>query len=377
VVIPGPADPVVALQGDGLLDVIWAGGAPTTRTEASAAPVGAHNLWEFVTGPEAVIAVLQRLAPRAAVIDEVGGLPESASAAVNGDPWCFVTRGGEVLQMGMHAARRSEAGAEALLSARRELQEVVDARGGIVTALEAARAAKQAAAGEVAEAESTLREEEGRLRESQRRAFSEGNEADLHVRRVEEAVAQLQELTVRDLKETELAARMESDSADLEKAIIARETELDDAREALRAVQARLESLRRRVGRLEEKRKPSRSSGGPAPGRWRAHSAGTGAGARSATECAEGTRALQAACGRFVLLPTSAYGAAGDRGFLGGTSPPRGRLDGSTSGRRALPIGTGSAGHARLGRNRSRIAARARRTGGYHRRGPGGAGTGG
>ena len=271
VVVPGPADPAVALQGDGLLEVIWAGGAHTTRTEALAAPVGARNLWEFVTGPEAVIAVLKRLAPYVAVIDDVGGLPESASAAVNGDSWCFVTRGGEVLQMGMHAARRSEAGAEALLSARRELQEVVDARGGIVAALEAARAARKAAAREVAEAESTLREEEGRLRESQRRAFSEGNEADLHVRRVEEAEAQLQELTARDLKEAELATRMESDSSDLEKAIVARETELEDAREALRTVQARLESLRRRVGRLEEKRSQAALLEVRLRERWRAH----------------------------------------------------------------------------------------------------------
>ncbi len=254
VVVPGPADPVMAFQSDGLLEVIWADGAPGARTEAPAAPAGTRDLWEFVTGPKTVVAALQRLAPRVAVVDEVSGLSGHPRAAAQGEQWCFVTRGGEVLQMGVHAARRSEAGAEALLSARRELQEVVDARSRALAALEAARAAKQAAAGEVAAAESTLREEEGRLRESQRRAFSEGNEADLHVRRVEEAGAQLDELTARDVKEAELAAQMESDSAALEKAIVARETELEHAREALRAVQARLESLRRRVGQLEEKR---------------------------------------------------------------------------------------------------------------------------
>ena len=255
VVIPGPPDPSAALRGEGLLEVIWPDEVRSAPAPSSAAPpAGARDLWELVRGPEAVLATLRRLAPRVAVVEALDGLQADSHGGAGGEQWCVVSRKGEVAQLGLHAARRSEVGAEALLSARGELENAVTERLGLADEQGGAHAARAAAAVEAERADQALKAAEEVLTGAERQALAEGNEADLHARRTEEAEAQLAELITRDKNEEELAAQMEADLLDLEATISEREAGLEQARDGLRSGQARLESLRQRVAKLEEKK---------------------------------------------------------------------------------------------------------------------------
>ena len=84
--------------------------------------------------------------------------------------------------------------------------------------------------------------------------FSTKNEAELQARRLEDARAQVRELRERAERESGLMSQMERDLEEAESAIVTRESELDGARAALRLLQSRLESMRRDVAALEEKR---------------------------------------------------------------------------------------------------------------------------
>jgi chromosome segregation protein len=262
VVFPAGVGVAVALHGPGPREVVWGGGgtgaAPQGAAQAQGEPpAGTCDLWDVVSGPDAVVRTLKALVPPTAVV-----LEETSSARVDAvagadalsDGWRVVTRAGEVFAPGLHAARRTEAGTEALLRAKNELAAVDSEETALTARREEVRQASCGAAVAAREAEALHRRLEEQLHEVERRVLATKNEADLQARRMQEARTQVGELNERGERETESAAHMGTELTQAEAAIVAREGELDQARASLKQVQGHLESLRRDVAHLEEKK---------------------------------------------------------------------------------------------------------------------------
>ena len=259
VILAGPVDAAAALRGAGPREVIWGaqdGASPAGHSPVSEVgpPAGTRDLWDVVSGPEAVIRTLKALVAPTAVLGDDREISVVSPAGGSWAGWRIVTKTGEVMTAGLHAARRTEAGAEALLRARNELAAVDDEQAALGARKEGAREATLLAAHTAREAEILHRRLEEELRDAERAVLSFKNEADLQARRLEEARSQVAELHDRAERELRLVAQMDADLAEAESVIIARESELEEARASLRGVQGRLESLRRDVTRLEEKK---------------------------------------------------------------------------------------------------------------------------
>ena len=188
----------------------------------------------------------------------VGDDREIAMWPPAGDAWaCWrvVTKTGEMMTVGLHAARRHEAGAETLLRARNELAAVDGGTEG-----SGRRGGKRPGRRRDwppqlrARPRACHRRLEEELREAERASSPVKNEADLHARRLEEAKSQVGRTARPGRAGERVGQQMEADLAEAESMIVAKEAELEEARAALRAVQGRLESLRRDVTRLEEKK---------------------------------------------------------------------------------------------------------------------------
>ena len=218
-----------------------------------APPPGFRDLWDVVSGPQSVIDSLLDLVPPTAVLaDERGRVADLARAGRRTDG--ASSPAAVRWSRGLHAARRTEAGAEAHLRARNEL-ESVNAEHARLTALQedAAAVAERALLG-LREAEAAYMEAEESLRLAERAVLGSRNEADLLARRLDEARLQLEELKGREEKERSLGERLRLEEERVGAAIGRRELELEAARGNLRSLQSGLDATRQRVARLEEKK---------------------------------------------------------------------------------------------------------------------------
>jgi chromosome segregation protein len=260
VVVSSEVDVGSALRGTGPREVVWertrqrdsGDGARVDRTSPQGLPEGALDLWDVVEGPPGVLDSLKALVGPTAVLPDGSGIALEVAGAWSG--WRVVTKAGEVLIPGLHAARRTEAGVEAVLRAKNELLAVAEEEKVLLAKREEARQDSRQAAQAAREAEGLHKKLEDDLREAERRLLALKNEIDLHGRRLEEARTQIAELSERVARERDAAVQTEAELRRVEAAISGREDGMDQARESLRQVQTRLESLRREVNQLEEKK---------------------------------------------------------------------------------------------------------------------------
>ena len=253
VVLDAPGDLRLVLDGDDVLEaLVLDGDRPAGRPEG-APPTGTRELWDFVSGPDRVVAALRALLPATAVVVDDTRLGTDHVAASRGTHR-LVNRRGEILQGGVHVARRREVGVETLLRARNELQAVAGERAGAIAAREEARAAAAAAAEALRAAEARVRETQEALQQAERALAGERNDGELCGRRLEEARRQSAEVRAREEREGGLAGKMAEQLAEVERKIAGQEADLEAARAEVRAVQARLEKSRETVTGLEQKK---------------------------------------------------------------------------------------------------------------------------
>jgi chromosome segregation protein len=265
---------VVAPEGTALLDSLEAAGpleALRTMTAAEVGegrgarseaepPRGTVDLWELVSGPEDVIRSLRSLMPPTAVKVAAEESPRGGEAGGAGNGlavdagWQIVTTSGEMVQKGLHAARRQEVGAETVLRSRNELQAVADERERSTVERGAAAARVGQVAETLTDAERRYREQEEMLHAAQRALTAQIGDCDLHTRRQEQARVQAVEVETRKERESGLTDRYRADLTAVERVIASREAELEKARAELRALQARLVGMRENVSRLEDKK---------------------------------------------------------------------------------------------------------------------------
>lgn len=277
VVVSEAADIGLALQGSGPLEVIWERGLPRGLPQGVAPgplPPGSRNLWEVVSGPAAVIGALQGLVGPTAVLPSGDVIFEEVVSAPEWAGWRLITCTGEVVTGGLHAARRTEASAETLLRARNELSSVAREHDSLLSRREEVRLFASEAARSAQEAEAVHRRAEEALREAERELAASRNEVDLHTRRMEEVSAQVEEMEERLGKENARADEMDAELRQVEARIAAIENELETARGSLRTQQGLLESMRRNVARLEDKKAQAALLEVKLRGRCRAHEAG-------------------------------------------------------------------------------------------------------
>ena len=274
VVLTEQADLIDALEVDGPLEAVR-GGSPLDASpgpaeagpsaaeasgrsgangiSAALLPQGTRDLWEVVSGPEGLIESLKALVPATAVVTGEVRLGRDFKGTESG-PWHVVTRSGELLSAGLHVARRKDAGAEAILEARNELQLTATERSALAARLLEARGAAEEAQTQVANSEDACRRTEEAVREAEGRLATRTNECDLHARRMEESGLGRSELQARHERELAAADQLETDLRVLEESAALREIELEEARTSLRGTQVRLEALRNTVGRLRVKK---------------------------------------------------------------------------------------------------------------------------
>ncbi|MFH0915234.1 MAG: chromosome segregation protein SMC [bacterium] len=253
VVVSGPPDTGRALHVEGPLEAIWESQPPARPSPPTSPPAGSRDLWELVSGPETVTETLRALMPPTAVLTGDGGLEDAASGEERGS-WRLVNRAGELAEGALHVARRQEVGAETLLKARNELGSLAEEHAALLVRRDMARKSAEEGDAALTHAQAHLREREEDLREAERRLAAQKNESDLHARRLEESEAQCAELRGRQERESGLADQILSDLRAVDEAMVDREAELEEARVALRALQARLEAMRKTVAGLEEKK---------------------------------------------------------------------------------------------------------------------------
>jgi chromosome segregation protein len=281
VVLPAGSDLTRVFATDGPLEAIreasglgagasvaaaaGAGGAPAAETGGGSLPPSTRDLWDIVTGPEAVITVLRTLIPSTVVVEanSLAGVGPGAGttrrtglgwSGASGEPVTVVSRSGELLKGETFAARRQDVGAETLLRARNELETAIAERETLLARRDAVREAVEQAAAAVHAAGEGFRQREEELREAERRLAALKGEADLVARRLEEGRLQVVELQGRRERESAQAEQMQAELRAVEAAMAGREAGLEEARAGLRAHQAQVETLRRTVSRLEAKK---------------------------------------------------------------------------------------------------------------------------
>ncbi len=249
VLLPGRRDPAVLAGAPGPVEVVWLGDA--AGAIPTAAPgAGLRSVWEVATGEPEVVGALAALLPPTYVVDDL----TSSTAAGVGPGERVVDRDGRVLTGRAHAARRGEAAAEGLFAALTELESLEESR-------RAAAAAAEHAADEAAQAQArrergqkAVVEADGLLREIERELGSLRDETGLLTRRKGQAATDLQAELQRRQAAAEFSARLVGDLAGLEARVGEDAAALEAGRAALRRLRERTETVRREVGRLEEKR---------------------------------------------------------------------------------------------------------------------------
>ena len=256
VVVPAGSPLTQVFAAGGPLEAVQESGASQGRKdEPERPPAGTCDLWDVVAGPASVVGVLRDLIGPTAVAerDHVDD-PSGVGVREDGGPWQIVSRTGELLRGGLHAARRQEVSAETLLRAGNELVEATEEQETLVARRLETREAVEKTAIAAGQAEEQYREKERLLQEAVRRATALRGDCDLQTRRLEEARRQSIELADRKERESALSAEMLAELRSVEENMVAGEVGLDEARVLLREHQSQMETLRRRVGRLEEKK---------------------------------------------------------------------------------------------------------------------------
>jgi len=253
IVLSGPYDLTRVFKGSGALEVVWEGQTSGGEEPRTAPPDGTRDIWEMVSGPTAVMGSVRALVPPTAVVIDQRELKDGGWGGDQGG-WRIVSRSGELSQWGLHAARRQELAAETLLKARNELEAAAEERRELLARRSENRGAAEEAAAEVARTEEAFHRAEELLHEAERRSAAGKNDRDLCGRRLDELQAQVCELQVRGEREAGLTEEMSGELRKVEGTMAAKEAQLEGARAALRALQIRLEAMRKTVGRLEEKK---------------------------------------------------------------------------------------------------------------------------
>ncbi len=258
VVVPAGVHLADALQGSrGPVEAVQQDGETGETRPSTSRPAGTRDLWEFVGGPEPVVRALRRLVPETLVVEHDSETQEGAQALAELGKACscrLVNKAGELLLLGLHAARRQEAGAESLLTAANELEAATREHEELETERREAREHAEKVEAASAEAERSLRQEEERVREAEHHLAGQRSEADLCRRRLEECGVQLSELRDRDTREARLVEELRGQLLSVEHTMTARESELEQARSGLRQLQSELDTLRGNVARLEDKK---------------------------------------------------------------------------------------------------------------------------
>jgi len=269
VVVSGRRDATTVSAADGPIEVLWPGevGPPRPAGDVGAYSLGAGaglgigevsgflDLWDVVDAPAGLIATLKLLTPPTLVAEDkgmssgLGDVPLGLSPAVR-----VVLPDGRVLHGQVHGARRGEAGAEALLAARAELEVLELERVATEARVEKARAEASAAGAALAVASQTAATLEAEARVAARAAGLAADDLTLVRRRLEDAEARLTEVQSRHERDRELVARLSDDLTRVKRAFDDTASELEHGRQALRAVREDVDALRRDLSRLEAKR---------------------------------------------------------------------------------------------------------------------------
>jgi chromosome segregation protein len=258
VVVPSDLELADALLGTtGPVEAIGQGYGVAGAKAMTTPLAGTRDLFELIDGPEAVLQALRRVVPETLVVDAPGlgdeGL-QTLQRLGKQHETRLVTRTGEMLQSSVYAARRQEAGAESLLAATNELEAAAREHDAVCADRSAAREAAAKAVADASGADSRLRQLEELVREAEHHLAGQRSEADLCRRRLAESEKQLAELRERNAREGQLAQDLAAQLLSVEQAMAGREAELEDARTGLRDQQSSLDSMRRTVAQLEEKK---------------------------------------------------------------------------------------------------------------------------
>ncbi|NLG67628.1 MAG: chromosome segregation protein SMC [Actinobacteria bacterium] len=215
---------------------------------------GPWSLWEVIGVPSGVRSVLMRLLPEVVVVRELREADAAADDSGRAGGRLVVTLSGELLRGEFHAARRVAAGPEALLRARRAVEELErelrEARTALAEAQEAAVAAERTL-GE-AHAEREAREKAAAAARTEAAQLIE--EAEGMERRLRDAteVAERLQTEGEHLVAAETSLREEAEY--LRESVIEAERELQESRVVLAAEREQASRVRETVARLEEKR---------------------------------------------------------------------------------------------------------------------------
>jgi len=274
VVLSGGRDDSAVSAADGPIEVVWPEEIDVPRPVPSvggeervdgggvgAAGVdGFLDLWDVVDGPAGLIAALRLLLPPtlAQVADSAAGegvtVAPYAPVAGLGSAVRVVHADGRVVHGRLHGARRGEAGAEALLAARSELDGLESERAAARSTVERTRADASAAAAAVAAATQAAATLEAEARAAARAAASAADDLLVVRRRLEDAEARLTEMRARHERDRELVAGLSDDLSRVQQAFDDTAAELEHERQGLRAAREDLDAFRRDLSRLEAKR---------------------------------------------------------------------------------------------------------------------------
>ncbi len=243
------------------VDGVWDGPGSRGAVDGSAGTEalrpeepGPWSLWEVIGVPSGVRSVLMRLLPEVVVVRELREAEAAADASGGAGGRLVVTLSGELLRGEFHAARRAAAGPEALLRARRAVEE-------LERELREARTALAEAQGAAVAAERTLGEAHAEREAREKAAAAARTEA---AQLIEEAEGM--ERRLRDA--TEVAERLQTEGEHLgaaetslreeveylRESVLEAERELQESRVVLAAEREQASRVRETVARLEEKR---------------------------------------------------------------------------------------------------------------------------
>lgn len=267
VIVSGSRDVTLVRDADGPVEIVWPGGLPSPTGRGGTVPAGADgtsvpaanvveervflDLWEVVEGPPEVLGALRALVPPT-VLAAGPYVTEDRPDVASGIR--VVYRDGQVRQGTLHGARRGEAGAEALLAARAELEAREEERAARAEVLEGLRAAVAAAEAEVAVAAAAATAQETAARETARAVAAAADQLDVLRRRLGDAESRMVEVRARRERDQETMAAVSRDLVRVAGLLDATGDTLDQARHALRAGRDEVESLRGDLSRLEGKR---------------------------------------------------------------------------------------------------------------------------
>lgn len=275
VVVSRPRDATVVSAADGPVEVLWPREVGPLQSAADvdvgrllagvgsgvAEMTGFVDLWDVVDGPAGLIATLRLLTPPTLMtqitdIAGVRGTPVGLGDAPVGDaPEVRVVHAdGSVFQGKVHGARRGEAGAEALLAARAELEGLESEYAATHALVEKVREGASAAVAASAAATQIATVSEAEARGAVRASGAAADDVTLVRRRREDAEARLTEVRARHERDRQLAAGLGDDLTRVKREFDDTATKLEHGRQALRAAREDVEALRGHLSRLEAKR---------------------------------------------------------------------------------------------------------------------------